>query len=203
VDDDAAFREMVCVLLERAGLSTVEAGGGAEALDVVRDLEPTLVLLDVVLPDMNGYEVCHAIRAGYGEAVSVLFTSGERVEAVDRSTGLLIGGDEYVTKPFDPDELVARARRLATRRRGALPAQPTNGHQLGLTAREREVLALLVQGLRMREIASELVISPKTVASHVQRILAKLQVDSPAHAVLAAYRHGLVEPEPQLAAFPA
>ena len=193
VDDDAGFRALVSTLFARAGMATAQAASGEEALAAVRRQQPALVLLDVFLPDVNGYEVCRELRDEFGDELPIVFVSGERTEPVDRSAGLLVGADDYVTKPFDPDELVARARRLATRSPSHRPATSPVSSSAGLTQREREVLQLLAEGRLPVEIADELVISQKTVASHVQRVLAKLGVHSRAQAVAVAYRDGLVE----------
>jgi DNA-binding NarL/FixJ family response regulator len=116
-----------------------------------------------------------------------MLISGERIEAYDRVAGLLLGADDYVVKPFAPDELTARVRRLIAR---SSAAEQANGHPK-LTRREGEVLRLLARGRGQIEIANELVISSKTVASHIQHILAKLGVHSRAQAVAVAHRSGL------------
>ncbi len=191
VDDDESFRAFVSMLVARAGYETLEAGTGDGALAAARAERPALVLLDISLPDINGFEVCHQLRDEFGDELPIIFISGERIEPTDRAVGLLVGADDYVVKPFDSDELMARARRAIVR------SQPerTNAtipRDLRLTRRELEVLEGLAEGLPPREIAAKLVISPKTVASHVQRILAKLGVHSRAHAVALAYQSGLL-----------
>jgi two-component system nitrate/nitrite response regulator NarL len=191
VDDDGLFRTFVASLLQRAGYDTSEASTGEEALASVRRKPPDCILLDVLLPGASGYEVCHELKDEYGEALPIIFLTGERTEPADRVAGLLIGADDYVLKPFYPDELIARVRRHVARvGRFALPrGYGRDGFRL--TAREREVLSLLAGGLEQEAIARELFISPKTVASHIQRILSKLGVHSRAQAVALAHLHGL------------
>lgn len=192
VDDDTRFRTLVSKILTRAGFSIREASAGEEALATVRSERPALVLLDVCLPDINGFEVCRELRDEFGEELPIVFVSGERTEPLDRAAGLLLGGDDYFVKPVDPDELLARVRRLITRSRQDSRGSGVTSSNHDLTPRELEVLQLLAQGARASEIAEQLVISPKTVASHVQRVLAKLGVHSRAQAVAFAYESGLV-----------
>ncbi len=193
VDDDVNSRALVAALLTRAGFATmIEAPTGEEALAAARAERPTLILLDVFLPDMSGFEVCRTLRDEFGETLPIIFVSGERVEPADRAVGLLVGGDDYVVKPFDPDEFLARVRRAVDRSRREPTGPVTASRPFDLTRREREVLERLAQGLSQSDIAAALVISPKTVASHVQRILAKLGVHSRAQAVAAAYQLGVI-----------
>lgn len=196
VDDDPRCRALVAVLMERLGCTVYEAATGGDALDVARAVRPALVILDVDLPGVTGYEVCRELRDSFGESVAVMFISGSRGEALDRVAGLLIGADDYLGKPFEPDELVGRARVLLRRQRSALRDRPPLGRHAKatslLTSREREVLILLARGRRQEEIAVELVISSKTVATHIQRVLAKLGVHSRAQAVVIAHRERLV-----------
>ena len=188
VDDDPAMRNLLSSLLDQAGFSTRQAASGEEALTAVRRGRPLLVILDIRLPGVSGYEVHHELRNRFGAELPIIFISGERVESLDRTGGLLLGADDYVVKPFAPDELVARVRRLVRR---SAPAQ-TNTHRPRLTGREGEVLRLLADGLAQPEIAKKLFISPKTVASHIQHILTKLGVHSRAQAVAVAHRDGLL-----------
>lgn len=195
VDDDAGFRVLISTLLIRAGLAVEEASGGEEALEAVRARRPEVVLLDVFLPDISGYEVCRELKEEFGDDLPVVFISGERTESGDRVAGLLVGADDYVSKAMDPSELLARMLRFVpvTRRRGARQSETATELHRDLTRRELQVLRLLAEGRHSSDIAAELVISPKTVASHVQGILAKLQVNSQAQAVAVAYRDDLIE----------
>ena len=191
VDDDKPFREFATSLLEAAGYATAEAGTGEEAIDVAQKERPALVLLDVVLPGVNGFEICRQLKEQVGSDLPVFLISGVRAEAFDRAAGLLIGADDYLTKPVDPDELLARIRRYAT------PDELVAGRTVAasvLTKREDEILRLLAQGLDQSEIARQFVLSEKTVATHIQHILEKLGVHSRAQAVALAHRSGLVEP---------
>jgi DNA-binding NarL/FixJ family response regulator len=181
VDDDAHSREFLRTLLNAAGYSdVVELETGEEALAQAGVEHPSLVLLDIALPGISGYEVCHELRRRFGDGLPIIFVSGTRTEPHDRVAGLLIGADEYVVKPFFPGELVARVRRLLIRN-GAESINGANGNGLvsRLSEREREVLRLLAEGQPQEAIAAELFISPKTVATHIQRILTKLRRAQP------------------------
>lgn len=189
VEDDANLRELVRSLLERAGYATLGFASGEDVLAAVE--RPALVILDVRLPGLSGYEVCRELKDKFGTSLPVLLVSAVRTEAFDRAAGLLIGADDYMVKPLDPDELIARVRRHLAPQKRATEAPP--GVVL-LTPREREVLQLLAGGMDQREIAERLVISSKTVSTHIQHILVKLGVHSRAQAVAAAHRYGLSEP---------
>ena len=192
VDDHESFRAFASVLFVRAGFSVLQAATGEEGLAAVRERRPALVLLDVSLPDISGFEVCRALREEFGEELPIIFVSGERIEAIDRAVGLLLGGDDYVVKPFDPDELLARVRRPIARSSGTRAVVRMSSDDVVLTPREFQVLEKLVEGRTSADIADELVISSKTVRSHVQRILAKLGVHSRAQAIAIAYQRGLI-----------
>jgi DNA-binding NarL/FixJ family response regulator len=179
VDDDAAFREYVHSLLDRIGPSIVEATDGDEALEAASAERPSLVVLDIDLPGASGYEICRALRDAYGEELPIIFVSGRRTEQLDFVAGLLIGADDYLVKPFQAAELLARVRRHLSR----APRSSNGAAGTRLTPREQEILDLLAAGLDQRAIAEQLVISPKTVATHIQRILGKLGVRSRAQAV--------------------
>jgi two-component system OmpR family response regulator len=186
VDDDADFRALVVSALAQAGFEPLEAATGADALDCATRKRPSLVVLDVRLPDLSGYEICRELRDRLGASVPVMFVSGERIESFDRVAGLLVGGDDYLVKPFELDELVARARRLVERPRGSKQSP-------SLTGRESQVLALLADGLTPTEVAQDLIISRSTVGTHIEHIYEKLGARTRAHAVGIAFRSGLLE----------
>ena len=193
VDQDARFRASVVSLVQGAGYEAISAGTGEEALFLARTESPHLAILDVELPGISGYEVCRRLREDV-HAIGIVFVSDTRTDSLDRAAGLLIGADDYLAKPFAPDELLARIRPLLARNGAAhAPARPAPvALEAALTAREHEVLRLLADGLSQAGIAERLVISPKTVAAHIDHILGKLGVHSRAEAVAVAYRDGHV-----------
>jgi two-component system nitrate/nitrite response regulator NarL len=149
-------------------------------------LRPRLIVLDVHLPEICGYEVCRELRDEFGAGLPVIFVSAERTEPSDRIAGLLVGADEYLAKPVASDEFLARVRVLLRR------SGPAIASASALTARELEILRLLADGLTTPDIARHLFISRKTVGTHIEHILAKLGVHSRTEAVALAYRDGLV-----------
>jgi DNA-binding NarL/FixJ family response regulator len=198
VDNDPLFRAFLRDLLGRAGFDVVEEDDGEAALDAASRRKPDLVLLDVCLPRSSGYEVCRELRDRFGDGLGIIFMSGERIDSMDRVSGLLLGADDYVVKPFDPDELLARVRTVL--RRVSRPSERSNGNAISdspvadseLTPRELEVLQLLAEGLTQTQIARRLVISPRTVGTHIQNLLGKLGVHSRAQAVALAHRMDFV-----------
>lgn len=187
VDGDPGFRSFAERALAVTGFPITAVDSGRRALAVAEKEKPALVVLEVRLDDVSGYEICHRLREDHGEALPIIFISGDRTESSDRVAGLMIGADDYLTKPVAPDELVARVRRHLRRLAG------WNGGGVRLTAREREVLGLLADGLAPGQIAANLGITPKTVATHIEHIYAKLGVHTRAQAVASAFRLSMVE----------
>ena len=122
VDDDPHIREVLRFALGKAGYTTVEASDGCEAIAKFKQVAPDLVVLDVVMPEMDGTQVCREIRQD--SATPIIFLSS-RDEEIDRVLGLELGGDDYVTKPFSPREVVARVGAIL--RRLKQPAAKTSG----------------------------------------------------------------------------
>ena len=122
VDDEPNIRELVQVALKFHGCAVSTAASGADALRQAESARPDLIVLDVVLPDIDGFEVCRRLRAG-GNEIPVIFLTA-RDTSSDTVTGLALGGDDYVTKPFSVEALVARVR--AVLRRASLSA-PADG----------------------------------------------------------------------------
>src|SRR5262247_3838996 len=121
VDDEPNIRELVQVALKFHGCAVSTAANGADALRLAESARPDLIVLDVVLPDLDGFEVCRRLRAG-GNEVPVIFLTA-RDTSSDTVTGLALGGDDYVTKPFSVEALVARVRAVLRRASRSAPAQ--------------------------------------------------------------------------------
>jgi|SoiMethySBSTD1v2_1073268.scaffolds.fasta_scaffold121447_1 two-component system OmpR family response regulator len=120
VDDDEFIRDLVSSALRIAGFATATASGGMEALGLVERDRPDLIVLDVGLPGIDGFEVCRRLRH-VGDPTPVIFLTA-RDAAEDRVSGFMRGGDDYVTKPFSLEELVARVRAVLRRTQGAIVA---------------------------------------------------------------------------------
>jgi two-component system, NarL family, nitrate/nitrite response regulator NarL len=183
VDPDGASRAMLADALERVGYGTEQVSTGAEALASARSACPAVAIIETHLPDITGYEACRELREQHGDGLPIIFVSASRTEESDQIAGLLLGADDYFAKPVRTDRVLARVRRLA----GARTPLAARAAEV-LTAREREVLALLADGLEQDEIATQLFIAPKTVAKHIERILGKLGVHSRAQAIALAAR---------------
>jgi DNA-binding NarL/FixJ family response regulator len=175
--------------LAKVGFRALQAETGEQALALVLTNAPEAVILEIPLGNLSGYEVCHSLRAGLGPELPIIFLSGARTEPYDRVAGLLLGADDYLVKPYADGEIIARLTNLY-RRAGARRL----GEARRLTKRELEVLDLLGEGLRHYDIARQLFISPKTVATHVEHILRKLGVRSRAEAIAVAYREEILQP---------
>src|SRR3954464_11897927 len=147
-DDDGRSSAGLAAALQRAGYATVEIRTGAEALEAARAADVGLLLLEVTLPDMTGYEVCRQLR-DEGDELPIFLLSGTRTDSVDRVAGLLLGADDFIVKPFEPNELVARVHRHVGR--GAMPVRREASRAQSLTRREGEVLQLLTRGVNSKE----------------------------------------------------
>jgi DNA-binding NarL/FixJ family response regulator len=185
IDGDPESRAALSEALRRAGYPTQQARTGEAALDEAARGLPALVILETHLPGASGYEICREFRERYGDDLPIIFVSAARTEETDRVAGLLLGADDYLAKPIRFDHLLARVRRLVGH-----SASIASSVAARLTPREQEVLGLLAEGLEQDEIANRLVITSKTVAKHIERILSKLDVHSRAQAVVLALREG-------------
>ncbi len=136
-DDDAHIREVIRFALDKAEMDVTSASNGAEAMALFRKLKPDLIVLDVGMPEFDGLDVCREIRKS--SDVPILFLSA-RDEEIDRVLGLEIGGDDYVTKPFSPRELVARVKAIL-RRKGTVPDIEAKSVQLRHGALDMDLAA--------------------------------------------------------------
>jgi DNA-binding NarL/FixJ family response regulator len=184
-DGDEDVRGELAQLLESAGYRVWQASRGDEAMAIARNERVSLAILEIPLAVLSGYEVCRALKSELGATFPVLFLSGARTESYDRVAGLLVGADDYLVKPYAPDELLARVRLQEPELPSGDGAAPSN-----LTPREWEVLKLLAGGMTQREIAAHLTISPKTVGTHIEHVLRKLGVHSRTQAVALVFRQG-------------
>ncbi|MBI3979786.1 MAG: response regulator transcription factor [Chloroflexi bacterium] len=121
VDDEQNLVELVRGYLAREGFETLVAFDGLAALDLVRSARPDLVVLDVMLPGLDGIEVCRRLRQ-FSDAYVLMLTA--RAEEIDKIVGLSVGADDYLTKPFSPRELVARVKAMLRRPRAGRPSAP-------------------------------------------------------------------------------
>jgi DNA-binding NarL/FixJ family response regulator len=191
-DADESSRSLLSGVLRNAGYETLEAETGDEALELARATAPAAAILEIPLPGLSGYELCAALKVEFGPDMPVIFLTGTRTEPYDRVAGLLLGADDYVTKPYVAGELLVRLRNLLHRR-----ADPdASRFARRLTKREHEVLGLMAEGLQHDEIGQRLFISPKTVATHVEHILRKLGARGRAQAIAIAYHHRILQPGP-------
>lgn len=181
-DRDEQQRAAMCALVAQLGVSTLTAATGAEALAAARDQTPVLVVMELELEQPSGYEVCCRLREQFGESLPIVFVTSTRTEPHDEIAALLVGADDYFTKPLREDRFIARIRRLLART--LAPNRRT-----ALTRRECQVLELLTDGRPRAEIAELLSITPKTAATHIEHILAKLGAHSQAQAVAFALKH--------------
>jgi DNA-binding response OmpR family regulator len=199
VDDEAPIRELVRGYLEREGFEVETAMDGLAAVDAVRASAPDVVVLDVMLPGLDGIEVCRRIRT-FSDAYVLMLTA--RGEEIDRIVGLTVGADDYLVKPFSPRELVARVRALLRRPRGAADVRATtpvgfeidesrrvvrvDGAAVPLTTLEFDLLAVLArdpgivigrQALLDRVWGPEFVADDHLVDVHIANLRKKLGDD--------------------------
>jgi DNA-binding response OmpR family regulator len=215
VDDENSISELIATSLKFVGFDVRTAASGSQALQIAEEFKPHALILDVMLPDQNGFEVCRQIRSE-GQKVGVLFlTAKDSVE--DKIAGLTIGGDDYVTKPYSKAELVARIRAVLRRQgdntesdQGVITAGPVridverhqvniNDDLISLPLKEFELLEFLVRNsgrvltraqLIDRVWGSDYFGDTKTLDVHVKRLRAKIETD-PANPVYIQTIRGL------------
>ena len=204
VDDEDNIRETVRFALDKAGFRTTEARDGREALAVFEQTEPALVVLDILMPEMDGTEVCRAIRQK--SSTPIIFLTSKDDE-VDKIVGLELGGDDYVPKPFSPRELAARVRAVLRRSRESAAAEDAarepqilshgrlkldmdchraywEGVEISLTATEFGILRTLMRypgkvytrdELMNGAYPEENYVSDRTIDSHIRHVRKKVE----------------------------
>ena len=123
VEDDNNIAELLRLYLQKDGCEVSHAADGGKAVEMAREIQPDLVLLDIMLPDIDGFEVCRRIRMSNAQVGIIMLTA--RTQEMDKVTGLMTGADDYVTKPFSPAELTARVDALLRRMGENTPATHT------------------------------------------------------------------------------
>lgn len=197
VDDEEPIRQLATLYLEKEGFQVTCASDGPEALELVRRQSPALVVLDLMLPTIDGFEVCRRLR--HASDVPILMLTA-RDEDVDKIVGLELGADDYLTKPFNPREMVARVKAILRRYESGQRAGPTlrfggltvdkqrreahaGDKELGLRTKEFELLVAFLENAGIvlsREHLLDLVWSydfygeTRTVDVHVQHLRQKL-----------------------------
>jgi DNA-binding response OmpR family regulator len=200
VDDEPDALELVGFNLKRAGFDVVTALDGAEALRKARQLFPSLIVLDVMLPEMDGLEVCKQLRADPQTAATPIILLTARAAEIDRVLGLELGADDYLTKPFSARELILRIRNVLGRRSEPGPSKEVirvgqicidsarhqvsaRGKPIELTATEFRLLTVLAQRRGRVQTREQLLrdvweydslIDTRTVDTHVRRLREKL-----------------------------
>ena len=208
VDDDPSIRDVVRFALEKDGYGVLEAGNGVEALEAFAAHSPDLLILDIMMPEMDGTEVCRRIRQD--SQVPIVFLSS-RDDEIDRVLGLELGGDDYVTKPFSPRELLARVRAVLRRGKGEASVQQADANlshgnlrldreeykaywgetEMVLTLTEFGILRTLLSkpgkvftrdDFMSQAYDSSRYVSDRTIDSHVRRVRRKF-ADMDAHPI--------------------
>jgi two-component system, OmpR family, alkaline phosphatase synthesis response regulator PhoP len=216
VDDDRQIVRLVQSYLEQAGYSVLTATDGTAALRTIRAERPDLVVLDLMLPDQDGWSITRAVRADQHTAALPILMLTARVDDADRIVGLELGADDYVTKPFNPREVVARVRAILRRVGGVAPALQalsygslrldpdqhvvTLGEQpLDLTPTEFDLLRLFLaqpghafsrQQLIEQGLGSTYEGLERTIDSHIKNLRKKLERDPAAPQIETVYGVG-------------
>jgi two-component system, OmpR family, alkaline phosphatase synthesis response regulator PhoP len=225
VEDDPDIAQLVARYLDKAGFTTEIASSGRDALQVVGVRPPDLLVLDLMLPQVDGLEVCRMLRAGASTSALPIIMLTARAEESERIVGLELGADDYLAKPFSPGELVARVRALLRRaRRGATPADAgklfrygplvidtdrhtitDDGRDVTLTAKEFLLLEYLVNH-RGRVLSRDVLLTDvwgyrytggtRTVDVHVRRLREKLPFLAGALVTVKQFGYKLADPAP-------
>lgn len=201
VDDDRTLRAAITRYLEDRGFIVHSAASGLEGFNTFSREMPDLIVSDVVMPDMDGFELCTKIRAtDAGQLVPFIFLS-VRCELEDRVQGHILGADDYLVKPFHPKELIAKveaqlakASRINSQIDLALqqnhPKASLERLSLPLTPAEEKVFWEVIQGYTNKTIGARLFISHRTVQTHLSSILNKLELENRSQLICYAFENG-------------
>jgi DNA-binding NarL/FixJ family response regulator len=219
VDDDLGTRLSISDYLELSGYSVITANDGQEALAMVDESHPDLIVTDIVMPRMNGYELVRRVRQQPAFRLLPVILLTARTKTQERILGYQSGCDLYLPKPFELEELAAAIRNLLERSQiiqseyrfsqkehlGNSATRTMDSHQSqlnnvnksqllsALTSREQEVLEMLTHGLSNVDMGNQLHLSPRTVEKYVSSLLRKTETSNRAELVRFAIKHGLVE----------
>jgi DNA-binding NarL/FixJ family response regulator len=200
VDDDVGTRLSISDYLELSGYSVITANDGQEALAMVEEFHPDLMVTDIVMPRMNGYELVRQVRQKPRFRLLPVILLTARTRTQERILGYQSGCDLYLPKPFELEELGAAIRNLLARSQliqsaynTSYPSTATVELISELTPREQEVLELLTHGFSNAEMGQKLHLSPRTVEKYVSSLLRKTATNNRAELVRFAIKHGLVE----------
>ncbi|MDZ5473963.1 response regulator transcription factor [Bacillus sp. 31A1R] len=206
VEDELPIRKLISFNLQRSNYEVLEAGEGKSALQLVKNEEPSIVILDLMLPDMDGFEICSRLREDYPNLPIIILSA--RGQDMDKIMGLELGADDYIVKPFNPLELVARVRTILRRTANSSNSNKQEKMKLGpyiletktqrfyksgkllkLTAREFQLIKLFFEKINEPLTRDELLDDiwgvdyfgdPKTVDVHIRRLREKIE-DDPSH----------------------
>jgi DNA-binding response OmpR family regulator len=224
VEDDPDIAELVARYLEKAAFETDRAASGRDALQTIAANPPALVVLDLMLPQVDGLEICRRLRSDEKTAAIPIIMLTARAEESERIVGLELGADDYLAKPFSPNELVARVRALlrrAQRQASDAPAKTltygaisvdsdrhvvsAGGRDVTLTAKEFLLLEYLLQH-RGRVLSRDVLLTDvwgyrytggtRTVDVHVRRLREKLPLLAEALVTIKQFGYKLVDPAP-------
>ena len=205
VDDDVTLGVALVRYLENRGYAVLQAKSGIDALALFEQHHPDVVVSDVMMPRMDGLEFCQKLRSTRSGQLTPFIFLSSRGEVDDRVQGHKMGADDYLVKPFEPRELVAkieaqleRSRRINAEMLHLLqqashappPEAKTEPKPLPLTPAEERVFGEVIQGLTNKQIGTRLFISPRTVQTHLSNILSKLQLENRSQLTRFAYENG-------------
>jgi DNA-binding NarL/FixJ family response regulator len=192
IEDNAPLRKNLREMLSLEGYEVFAAGDGREGLRLAREQKPSLILCDIMLPSMDGWEILASLRSDPGTAALPFIFLTAKGELPDIRSGMNLGADDYLTKPVARADLLNAIRtRLERHAQQSTPFVPRFEsslplEKLGLSPREAEVLLWVAQGKGNQDIAAILGLSPATVKKHTMHIFDKLGVETRAAAMLRA-----------------